>query len=219
MKRLFAAALLFAAVLPAQLRAQTITATYTTTHLKNQVDAVFTGEMDEKDSYKDKSTQPPTIYKYIYSSGKSLTTMTDDGGFSKSSDPAKKYTVIAPTTEIHFKDAAKNRYHIEWIINDKLESHVGELINYNWKITKEKATIAGYKCIKATGTLSGHTVTAWFAKDLKANDGPARFSGLPGLILKVSLDDLYEIEASNIAVMETSTEITEPVAQTTTKQF
>lgn len=210
MKRFFTSTLLLAATLSTQLSAQTITATYTGKRLKENVTAVFTGAMNETDSYKQESTQPPTIYSYVYSNGKSLTTMTDDGGFSKSSDPSKNYTVIAPTVEMYFKDNAKNRFHQEWIIEDKPDTRVGKLINFNWQITKERTTIAGYKCIKATGTIGEFKVVAWFAKDLKISDGPTRFTGLPGLILKASIDDLYEIVASDIKVTNEVVAVNDP---------
>ncbi|MFP5438642.1 MAG: GLPGLI family protein [Bacteroidia bacterium] len=210
MKRLFTSTLLLAVAFTTQLSAQTVTATYTSKHLKDKVNVVFTGTINETDSYKQESSQPNTIYSYIYSDGKSLTTMIDDGGFSKSSDPTKNYTVIAPTVEIYFKDAAKNRIHQEWVMEDKPETRVGELKKYNWQITKEKATIAGYKCIKATGTFGEFKIIAWFAKDIKVGDGPTQFGGLPGLIIKASVDDIYEIVASDIKVTNKTVVVNDP---------
>lgn len=219
MKKRITSALLFAAAFTTQLYAQTVTATYTGKHLKDQMKVVFTGTINETDTFKQESTHPPTIYSYVYSSGKSLTTMTDDGGYSKSSDPAKHYTVIAPTVLSIYKDATKNLIRSEQIIEDKPESRAGHLINYNWQITKEKATIAGYKCYKATGKFMEYPVTAWFTKDIKVSDGPTQFSGLPGLILKASVDDFYEIEASNIKVSDTTTAVNEPEAKGSIQPF
>lgn len=210
MKKCFTLALLMAVAFSVQLSAQTITATYTRKQLKDNIKAVYTGVYEDTLSYKQESTHPPTIYSYIYSNGKSLTTMTDDGGFSKSSDPSRNYTVIAPTVEMYFKDAAKNRFHQEWVIEDKPDTRVGELTNFNWQVTKEKSTIAGYKCVKATGTLGEYKITAWFAEDIKVGDGPTRFSGLPGLIIKVSVDDVYEIEASNIKITNQTVAVNDP---------
>lgn len=54
-----------------------------------------------------------------------------------------------------------------------------------WKITKETDTILTYTCHKATLKFRGRDYIAWFTTDIPLNDGPWKFSGLPGLILKV----------------------------------
>nr|WP_322622956.1 GLPGLI family protein [uncultured Flavobacterium sp.] len=219
MKKCFTSVLLFAAAFSTQLFAQTITATYTRKQLNDNIKAIYTGEIQDTLTYKQESTHPPTIYSYVYSNGKSLTTMTDDGGFSKSSDPSRNYTVIAPTVEIYFKDTPKNRFHQEWVMEDKPDILVSELTNYNWKVTKEKSTIAGYKCVKATGSLGQYKIEAWFANDIKISDGPTRFSGLPGLIVKVRVDDIYEIVASNIKITNQTVAVNDPGEKGSTQPF
>lgn len=57
-----------------------------------------------------------------------------------------------------------------------------------WKITNVTDTILTYSCQKATLHFRGRDYTAWFAADVPVSDGPWKFSGLPGLILKVSDD-------------------------------
>ncbi|MFV0392483.1 MAG: GLPGLI family protein [Paludibacteraceae bacterium] len=61
-------------------------------------------------------------------------------------------------------------------------------INFKWKLQQGSATICGYRCKKATTTFRGRNYTAWYAPDIPNSDGPWKFSGLPGLILKVSDD-------------------------------
>ena len=56
---------------------------------------------------------------------------------------------------------------------------------FPWVLSKEEATILGYKVRKATYTNPTQTVEAWYTPDLPFRDGPSRFNGLPGLILKV----------------------------------
>lgn len=56
---------------------------------------------------------------------------------------------------------------------------------FPWVLSKEEATILGYKVRKATYTNPTQTVEAWYTSDLPFRDGPSRFNGLPGLILKV----------------------------------
>lgn len=57
---------------------------------------------------------------------------------------------------------------------------------FEWEIQSDTATILGYKCIKATTTFRGRTYNAWFTLFIPMRYGPWKFSGLPGLILKVS---------------------------------
>ena len=54
-----------------------------------------------------------------------------------------------------------------------------------WKILPETAKIADYKTQKAETNFGGRTWYAWFTTDVPLQDGPYKFSGLPGLIVKV----------------------------------
>jgi GLPGLI family protein len=58
-----------------------------------------------------------------------------------------------------------------------------------WILYDDTLTIAGYTCQKATCYFRGRNYTAWFAVDIPVSNGPWKFGGLPGLILKVSDDD------------------------------
>lgn len=55
----------------------------------------------------------------------------------------------------------------------------------SWTIRNEKLTINGYVCQKATCRFRGRSYTAWFTQDIPISNGPWKFGGLPGLILKV----------------------------------
>lgn len=57
-----------------------------------------------------------------------------------------------------------------------------------WKILPGVASVCGYKCKKASTTFRGRNYTAWYAPEIAYSDGPWKFWGLPGLILKVSDD-------------------------------
>lgn len=55
----------------------------------------------------------------------------------------------------------------------------------NWKISPETTKIGEYKVQKAETDFAGRKWTAWFTTDLPYQDGPYKFSDLPGLIVKV----------------------------------
>lgn len=57
----------------------------------------------------------------------------------------------------------------------------------DWKIDhKSTSTIGGYKCSKAVVNTGGKKFMAWFTYEIPISDGPYKFRGLPGLILKIS---------------------------------
>ncbi|RYF22834.1 MAG: GLPGLI family protein [Flavobacteriales bacterium] len=69
----------------------------------------------------------------------------------------------------------------------RFEENLGKL---NWQLEEGTDTIATYICQKATLKFRGRNYIAWFAPDIPINDGPWKFSGLPGLILKIEDTDL-----------------------------
>jgi GLPGLI family protein len=54
-----------------------------------------------------------------------------------------------------------------------------------WNITGETEQINNYLCQKATTFFGGRKYTAWFTNKIPINDGPYKFKGLPGLIIKI----------------------------------
>ena len=59
-------------------------------------------------------------------------------------------------------------------------------INIDWTILPERKQLFGYSSQKAIVTFRGRTWEAWFTGQIPISDGPWKFHGLPGLILKIS---------------------------------
>ncbi len=55
----------------------------------------------------------------------------------------------------------------------------------DWKILPETSKIGDYKTQKAETDFAGRIWYAWFTTEIPFQDGPYKFSGLPGLIVKV----------------------------------
>ena len=58
-----------------------------------------------------------------------------------------------------------------------------------WNLVPGSEMICGYKCRKATTSFRGRKWTAWYAPEIPIDNGPWKFGGLPGLILKIESDD------------------------------
>ena len=55
----------------------------------------------------------------------------------------------------------------------------------NWKILPEKEKIGEWNAQKAEADFAGRHWIAWFSTDIPIQDGPYKFRGLPGLIVKI----------------------------------
>nr|WP_314490621.1 GLPGLI family protein [uncultured Chryseobacterium sp.] len=55
----------------------------------------------------------------------------------------------------------------------------------DWKILPDKEKVGELNTQKASVNFAGRTWTAWFATDIPIQDGPYKFHGLPGLIIKL----------------------------------
>ncbi|MDR1371010.1 MAG: GLPGLI family protein [Dysgonamonadaceae bacterium] len=84
-------------------------------------------------------------------------------------------------------------------------------LKLSWQINQDTTSILGYPCLKATVDFRGRTYTAWFSTDIPINDGPWKFMGLPGLILKISdTNNLFRFEMIGVENIAESTSIRIP---------
>ena len=78
---------------------------------------------------------------------------------------------------------------------------------FEWKLTSDMKEILGMSCVKATCNFRGRNWISWFTMDIPLQDGPWKFNGLPGLILKVEDDkgeyvfDCVRIKNENRQIM------------------
>ncbi|MRS61176.1 GLPGLI family protein [Larkinella terrae] len=80
-----------------------------------------------------------------------------------------------------------------------------------WKILNQLKDIAGHICMKAEteDPIKQQKVVAWFAQDIPVPAGPEQYSGLPGLILELDLNDGdVVVTASKIEMKDVSKELT-----------
>ena len=61
-----------------------------------------------------------------------------------------------------------------------------DMPNLKWEIKSDTLTFLSYSCQKAITTFRGRIYEAWFTFDIPSNNGPWKFGGLPGLILKIN---------------------------------
>lgn len=84
------------------------------------------------------------------------------------------------------------------------KKYVEDSLNlFDWKITDETAKVLDYDCNIATTFFRGRNYKAYFYKNKKHQNGPLKFGGLPGLILKIEVTDsdcIYTMEATKVVL-------------------
>jgi GLPGLI family protein len=87
-----------------------------------------------------------------------------------------------------------------------------ELNPQAWTLAEDTATILGYPCQKAACTFRGRDWEAWFAPEIPIDEGPWKFYGLPGLIMRLEdTEGHYRFEMIGLQ------QVKEPVYVTVTK--
>nr|WP_319399691.1 GLPGLI family protein [uncultured Carboxylicivirga sp.] len=88
------------------------------------------------------------------------------------------------------KDKSSNKIDLYEVASSNYY-HLPDNISFNWKITNKKDTvIAGYQCKEAQTSYRGRQYRAWYTMAIPISDGPYKFKGLPGLIIK--LEDTHK---------------------------
>lgn len=105
-------------------------------------------------------------------------------------DISKSVTMPKFSEKIYkFYPGMKIQY-VDRVANGFTPMNIGynEDLKFDWKIQSGKEKIGAYNTQKATTEYGGRKWTAWFTPDIPLQDGPYRFYGLPGLIVKVTDD-------------------------------
>lgn len=89
-------------------------------------------------------------------------------------------------SESIYKNTAVGKYTVTDKILINPYSYEEVIPRMDWNIIADTdSIILGYKCEKATCRFRGRNYVAWFANEIAIDNGPWKFHGLPGLILKV----------------------------------
>ena len=105
-------------------------------------------------------------------------------------DISKSITMPKFSEKIYkFYPSMKLQY-VERVANGFTPMNIGynEDLKLVWKIQAGKEKIGAYDTQKATTEYGGRKWTAWFTTAIPLQDGPYKFHGLPGLIVKVTDD-------------------------------
>ena len=103
---------------------------------------------------------------------------------------------VTKETELIYKRAGIDSLRLlDELPKDGLISYSKPKVQYEWLESDETEQVLGYLCKKATATVEGKRWTAWYSEELPFDNGPAEFSGLPGLILRLSDDKGTEYRA------------------------
>lgn len=99
-----------------------------------------------------------------------------------------------PYTRFHYsiyKTVATNRLYCYDRVGTILYRYIEPDKLLTWKIGQEKYNIAGYACQRATTEFAGRVFEAWFTREVPISEGPYKFYGLPGLIVKLHDSNNY----------------------------
>lgn len=194
----------FLLLLSMTLFGQTIKATYFHNFLNDKKDSIFSFE------------EKPFLYSYTYSNKKSIYKLMDSEIEKKDSIKNNDgfYDIIinnSASKNEKFKDLSKKIFYMEYAIFDTNFSVKDNLMNFEWNLLDEELTIKGYKCKKAITNKEKFPIIAWYCEDISINDGPDRFYGLPGFIMKVELGEYSVIEIDQLKLITENLKIDKPI--------
>lgn len=95
---------------------------------------------------------------------------------------------IVPQNNIVYMDHTIKHYSCQKAIFDDTYLLKDSIKKINWKLTDEVRNIAGYSCRRANAIiLDSIYVVAFYTDNIPVSGGPESFTGLPGMILQVTI--------------------------------
>ena len=103
-----------------------------------------------------------------------------------------------------FKDFDKEDITVYDDYSDQFAVYHEPFGEMQWEIVADSTkTVLGYECMMARTSYHGRDWTAWFAPEIPVQDGPWKFTGLPGLILKATESQgMHSFTANGIEATE-----------------
>jgi len=126
----------------------------------------------------------PELYRNLFSASvkESMEAMRRTGDISYIHNNSFTYGAFASDL---YKDYKKDEIQVRDNISIHSFIYKDELKPQNWEILSDTTTILGYQCQKAQCQWRGRDWVAWFTPEIPINEGPWKFYGLPGLIMKL----------------------------------
>ncbi len=183
---------------------QSIKALYLHKFLSNKKDSIFSFEVNTF-SYGYTYSNKKSIYKLIDAKIKKKDSLLNDKGYYD--------TYLFETVSINekYKELIKKIFLQEYTLYDNNFSIKDNLQNLDWELYNDEQVIKGFKCKKAISTKEKSRITAWYCEDIPINDGPDRFYGLPGFILKVEIGEFSIIEIDQFKLLNENLKIEPPL--------
>lgn len=111
------------------------------------------------------------------------------------------YKIIKEDNNVRVYDSATGR---NFDGKDMIYTYNESIDSLDWKITQDTIHFGGNICQRADLSYGGRKWIGWFALDIPIFDGPYKFAGLPGLIVKLADDagfwtfELISLETTSI---------------------
>ena len=161
--------------------------TFLSQEQKDRAAQTWKNDDESKEKMKLAFNENESLYTYASEQGE-----TDDGSYSWRNSELKLYRNFEKDKKTDIVEMLGKTY----IIDDSLHTP-------NWRIGNQIKDIAGYICMNAEteDPIKKQKITAWFAQDITVPAGPERYSGLPGVILELNLNNGdVVIEATSVTL-------------------